>query len=67
MTWTCVLYKINPAKRPGLPVERRNTLPRGPSEGVCACPGWLKTGPGGGSILSKKRVGKDEERNDEEC
>ena len=45
--------------------EQRNTLTRGPSESVCL-PGWLETAPGADSILGKNRVGKDEERNDEE-
>jgi hypothetical protein len=42
------------------------TLGRAARQRVWACPGGLQTAPRTGSILSKNRVGEDEERNDEE-
>jgi hypothetical protein len=45
---------------------RRETLGRAVRQRVWTCPGWLKQPQGAGSILSKNRVGKNEERNDEE-
>ncbi len=64
MPWTNVLDE--PGQKARLCQWRRETLGRAARQRVWACPGWLKTAPGAGAILSKNRVSKNEERNDEE-
>jgi hypothetical protein len=69
MAWTNrtkVLRKMNPAQRPGFASgEQKHLAVPAVRECVPARVGW-KTGPGVGRILSKNRVGKNEERDDEE-